>query len=187
VNHIPNIHELERRHGVTWGQLASLEPRLDELLWQARAGGARCRCREEAGRVFAASRNALAELVGFRGRHRGHPVLGSVPAYEVAYWRLYAAAAALLPKPPGDPPNTAGVAAAPRTTADRKGGMPMNELSLPEVPSEAGRANERRGNPSASPATPEARCQAGASPRNPVLPDAGNEGAFETFIGGEGI
>jgi hypothetical protein len=44
----------------------------------------------------------VAELVGFRGRHH-HPVLGSVGAHEVAYWRLREAVAGLLPRP------TAGV------------------------------------------------------------------------------
>ena len=30
-----------------------------------------------------------AELVGFRSRHSRHPVLGSVGAYDVAYWKLF--------------------------------------------------------------------------------------------------
>jgi hypothetical protein len=101
MNHIPNIHELERTHGVTWGQLAGLEPRLQELLWKAREDGACCRCREEAERVFAPVRNALGELVGFMSGQNGHPVLGSIGAYEVAYWRLYDAVASLLPQPAG--------------------------------------------------------------------------------------
>jgi hypothetical protein len=41
----------------------------------------------------------VAELVGFRGRHSRHPVLGSVGAYEVVYWRLHEAVAGLLPRP----------------------------------------------------------------------------------------
>jgi hypothetical protein len=96
VNHIPKVDDLERAHGVTWGELAGLEPRLNELLWQARAAGAGCRCCEDAHRVFALFRGALAELVGFSGRHRAHAVLGSVGAYEVAYWRLHHAVSALL-------------------------------------------------------------------------------------------
>jgi hypothetical protein len=111
VNHILRSHELERAHGVTWGQLTELEPRLNELLWKAQEDGARCRCREEAARVFGPFRNAVAELVGFQGRHRDHPVLGSVGAYEVAYWRLYDAVAGLLPRPPADVPQTREVAA----------------------------------------------------------------------------
>jgi hypothetical protein len=97
MNHIPKVHELEQTHGVTWTQLAGLEPRLDELLWKARADGARCRCRAEAERVFAPLRNTLGELVGFLAGQGRHPVLGSVGAYEVAYWRLYDAVAGLLP------------------------------------------------------------------------------------------
>jgi hypothetical protein len=62
--------------------------------------------------VFAPFRNAVADLVGYLGRHRDHPVLGSVGAYEVAYQRLYDAVAGLLPKPSVDVPYT-GEAAAP--------------------------------------------------------------------------
>jgi hypothetical protein len=96
VNHIPNVQELERAHGVTWGELAGLEPRLNELLWQARAAGAGCRGWEDVPRLFAPLRGALGELVGLRcGRHRA---LGSVGAYEVAYWRLHDAVCGLLPR-----------------------------------------------------------------------------------------
>jgi len=95
----PRVHELERAHGVTWQELTRQEPRLDELLWQARADGARCRDREDVARVFAPLRGALTELIGFRGRHRNCPVLGSVGAYEVAYWRLREAVSGLLPRP----------------------------------------------------------------------------------------
>jgi hypothetical protein len=106
VNHIPKIHELEQAHGVTWGQLAGLEPRLDELLWKARADGASCRCGEDAERAFAPIRNALGELVGFRAGQSSHPVLGSLGAYEVAYWRLYDAVAGMLPSATPDIPFT---------------------------------------------------------------------------------
>ena len=95
----PRVHDLERTHGMTWQELTGLGPRLAELLWQARADGARCRDREDVGRAFAPLRGALAELIGFRGRHRNCPVLGSVGAYEVAYWRLREAVSVLLPRP----------------------------------------------------------------------------------------
>jgi hypothetical protein len=48
--------------------------------------------------VFAPFRDAVAELVGFRCGRSTHPVLGSVGAYEVAYWRLREAVAGLLPR-----------------------------------------------------------------------------------------
>jgi anti-anti-sigma factor len=48
-------------------------------------------------REFAPLRNALTELVGFSSRHSRHPLLGSVGAYEVAYWRLHDAVSGLLP------------------------------------------------------------------------------------------
>jgi hypothetical protein len=117
MNPIPKVHDLERAHGVTWGELAGLEPRLNELLWQARAAGGGCRCWEEVARVFAPFRGAVGELVGLLGRHSRHPVLGSVGAYEVAYWRLHDAVSGLLPRPAAL--NTAERAAEPRTQRRR--------------------------------------------------------------------
>jgi hypothetical protein len=101
VNHIPKVQELERAHGMTWGQLAGLEPQLEKLLWQARAEGARCRGWQDVERVFAPFAGTLAELIGFRRRHNGHPLLGSVGAYDIAYWRLREAVCGLLPRPVG--------------------------------------------------------------------------------------
>jgi hypothetical protein len=99
MNHIPKIHDLERTHGVMWGELAGLEPSLNELLWQARTAGAGCRCWENVERTFAPFRDAAANLVGFRSMHSRHPVLGSLGAHEVVYWRLYDAVSGLLPRP----------------------------------------------------------------------------------------
>ena len=101
--HNPSVQDLERSHAVTWGELAGLEPQLADLLWRARAAGAGCGGWEDVERVFAPFRDAVAELVGFRGRHRRHPVLGSVGAYEVAYWRLREAVSGLLPRPAAVP------------------------------------------------------------------------------------
>jgi hypothetical protein len=119
MNNIPKVHDLERTHGVTWGELAGLEPRLNELLWQARAAGGDCHCREDVARAFEPFRGAVAELVGFLGRNSGHPVLGSVGAYEVAYWRLHDAVCGLLRRPAADP-NNAEEKAAPSRTARRR-------------------------------------------------------------------
>jgi hypothetical protein len=109
----PRVHELECLHGITWGELVELEPRLDQLLRQARMAGAACRERSEAAQVFAPFRNVLPELVGCSGTHRRHPVLGSLGAYEVAYWKLYDAIAGLLPRPDqGDRAKTVSARAA---------------------------------------------------------------------------
>jgi hypothetical protein len=99
VHHTPKVQDLERAHGVTWGQLADLEPQLAELLWQARAAGTGCRGWDDVSRLFAPFRNRLAELIGFMSRNSRHPILASVGAYEVAYWRLHEAIAGLLPRP----------------------------------------------------------------------------------------
>jgi anti-anti-sigma factor len=93
----PSACDVERTHGVTWGRLVELEPRLDFLLWRARLAGGGCRAFTDVDRVFGPLRNELAELIGFAGTHHRHPVLGGVGAYEVAYWKLYDAVAGLLP------------------------------------------------------------------------------------------
>jgi hypothetical protein len=38
-------------------------------------------------------KNDIAGLVGFIGKHRNHPVLGTVAAYDVTYWKLHNAVA----------------------------------------------------------------------------------------------
>jgi hypothetical protein len=93
----PNVYELERRHGVRWCELADLEPRVQHLLWRARAAGARCRSWSDVERCFSPLQNELAGLLGFSGCQSRHPVLGSLGAYTVAYWKLYEAVAGLLP------------------------------------------------------------------------------------------
>ena len=93
----PNFRDLERLSGITWRDLAELEPKLGELLWGARQACVTCRRWSDVDRAFAPIRNTLAELVGFAGKNRRHPVLGGPEAYEVAYWKLYDAVAGLLP------------------------------------------------------------------------------------------
>jgi hypothetical protein len=95
----PRTQELERLHGVTWSELVALEPELGPLLWEARQAGAACRDWSGSCRVFAPFRNLLSRLVGFASLHRHHQVLGSLGAYEVAYWKLYHAIVGLLPPP----------------------------------------------------------------------------------------
>jgi hypothetical protein len=88
---------MELLSGIAWGDLTALEPRLGELLWAARHASVSCVRRSDVDRAFAPVRNFLAELVGFAGRHRGHPILGSAGAYQVAYWKLYDAVGGMLP------------------------------------------------------------------------------------------
>jgi anti-anti-sigma factor len=97
MSHIPDIRELERTHSVTFGRLVELEPRLELLLLQARQAGAACRSQVDVDRALAPLRNQLTALVGFSGQHSRHRILGSVGAYEVAYWNLYRALIDLLP------------------------------------------------------------------------------------------
>jgi hypothetical protein len=91
------FRDLERIHGISWRDLAELEPKLEDLLWEARQAGVRCRRWPDVDRVFEPLRNALVKLVGFAGENHRHPVLGSARAYQVVYWKLYDAVAGLLP------------------------------------------------------------------------------------------
>jgi len=95
----PNVRDMEHLWDITWGELTALKPRLEELLWAARAASATCRRWSDVNRVFAPIRNTLTGLVGFARRHHRCRVLGSVGAYEVAYWKLYDAVAGLLSVP----------------------------------------------------------------------------------------
>jgi hypothetical protein len=87
------VHDIERCHGVTWGELVELEPGLAHLWWQARQAGSACRNWADARWIFALVRRDLATLVGLTSKHHRHPVLGTVGAFDVAYWRLFDAVA----------------------------------------------------------------------------------------------
>jgi anti-anti-sigma factor len=93
----PDVRDVECARGVAWHRLVELEPQLGDLLWRARAAGVTCRTVPDVERAFGPLRNELAGLIGFAGKHHRHPVLGSVGAYEVAYWKLYDAVAGLVP------------------------------------------------------------------------------------------
>jgi hypothetical protein len=95
----PSVDDVQRVFGVTWAQIVELEPRVETLLPRARRASVACRTLGDVDRVFGPLRNELAGLIGFAGEHRRHPLLGSDGAFEVAYWTLYNAAAALLPGP----------------------------------------------------------------------------------------
>jgi hypothetical protein len=65
--------------------------------------------------------------------------------------------------------------------------MQMNGSAYSEVLRETDQVKEHRGNPGVDTAPQEVCFNEEAPPRNPVRPCAPDEGAFETFIGGEGI
>jgi anti-anti-sigma factor len=103
---LPNVYDLERTHGVTWFQLAELEPQVERLLWRARLAGAKWRPFMDVERIFGPVREELAGLIGFSGKHHRHPVLGSAGAYAVAYGKLYEAVAGLPPGADGGASNS---------------------------------------------------------------------------------
>src|SRR6516165_11333450 len=98
MSHIPNLQELERRHSVNFWRLVELEPRLELLMLQARQAGRACRSEADVAREFSPLRNRLGTLVGFSSQHNLHRILGSVGAYEVAYWTLYGVLMNYLPQ-----------------------------------------------------------------------------------------
>jgi anti-anti-sigma factor len=95
----PKVCDVQRTFGITWADLVEREPQLESLVWRARQTGAACRTSTDVERVFGPVRSELGELIGFAGKHQGHALLGSVGAYQVAYWKLYDAVAGLLPAP----------------------------------------------------------------------------------------
>jgi hypothetical protein len=65
--------------------------------------------------------------------------------------------------------------------------MPMNAPERSEILPERNHVQEHRGSPSAQPTLHELCSDEPAPPRGPVGPDAPDEGAVETFVGGAGI
>jgi hypothetical protein len=127
MNPYPNFRDMERLSGITWQDLVELEPRLGELLWKARQAGASCLSWSDVDRVFSPIENSIFELVGFAGVNRRHPVLGSIVACEVAYWKLYDAVAGLLPR------RARGEAQAP----EEQNGKPVGETDRTEAAAKA--------------------------------------------------
>lgn len=78
----------EKMYNLKWSQLAELEPELERMLEQAECAGEGCRKLEQVDRRFNQFKNPIHKLVGFCGKHAGHPVLGTRGAYDVVYWRL---------------------------------------------------------------------------------------------------
>ena len=115
----PNFRDLERIYGITWHDLVDLEPKLARLLWESRQASVICRRWSDLERVFAPIRNSLADLVGYGRRRRWHAVLAGREAYEVAYWKLHGAVAALLPHSAGMADATEEVRARPVSPSRR--------------------------------------------------------------------
>jgi hypothetical protein len=82
------VKEYEEMWGVTWDELVALEPELNRLLAEAQGAGYGCRTLGQVNRRFTPFKNDIARLVGFCGKYRGHPVLGTHKAYDVVYWKL---------------------------------------------------------------------------------------------------
>ena len=92
-----NYRLLEKLFGVTWRDLAAMEPALEELLHTARQTSVICRRWADVDRSFLPIGNALAGLVGLAGKNQRHPILGSAKAYEIAYWKLFDEVVEALP------------------------------------------------------------------------------------------
>jgi hypothetical protein len=90
---VRNVKDMERIHGVRWDELVAAEPELERLLKVARMVGDCCRNWRDVERGWGQFKNDIAGLVGYFGKHRGHPLLGTVAAYDVTYWKLHNAVA----------------------------------------------------------------------------------------------
>jgi hypothetical protein len=92
-----NFRYLEKLFGVTWRDLAAMEPALKELLGTARQTSVICRRWADVDRFFVPIGNALSGIVGLAGKNQRHPILGSARSYEVAYWKLFDEVVGALP------------------------------------------------------------------------------------------
>ncbi len=87
------VKDIERMHKITWDRLTELEPQLHDLLNEARSVRACCRKWRDVEKSWTPFKSPIHRLVGLFGKHRGHPVLGTVAAYDVVYWKLHNAVA----------------------------------------------------------------------------------------------
>src|SRR5262245_20110307 len=88
MNDYESYKEYEKQYGLTWRELTAAEPELSRLLKQAEQAGNGCRPIDQINRRFTPFRSRIASLVGFCGKHAGHPLLGTQAAFDVTYWRL---------------------------------------------------------------------------------------------------
>ena len=88
-----SVREMEKIHNIKWEQLAAEEPELDRLLSIAQMVGNACRSWHDVERGFNQFKNDILRTVGFQSKHNNHPVLGTVGAYNVVYWKLHNAVA----------------------------------------------------------------------------------------------
>ena len=88
-----SVKDMERIHGILWSELVVLEPELESLLSFARKVGSGCRNWHDVEKGWGPFKNDIAGLVGFFGKNRCHPILGTVGAYDVVYWKLHNAVA----------------------------------------------------------------------------------------------
>ncbi len=83
-----SVKDYEKLWGISWDELVALEPELDRLLADAQCAGEGCRTIDQVNRRFSPFKNRIICLIGFCGKHRGHPILGTHKAYDVVYWKL---------------------------------------------------------------------------------------------------
>lgn len=88
-----SVKDMEKMHGIKWCDLVVLEPELEPLLKIALMVGNGCRNWRDVEKGWGQFKSDIANLVGFFGKNRTHPVLGTVGAYDVVYWKLHNAVA----------------------------------------------------------------------------------------------
>jgi hypothetical protein len=85
------LKAIEKMHKLTWEQLVELEPRLDDLLFQAELTRPEPDEAEDFNYEGAWGRfkQPIANLVGYFRRDNCDPQLKTNAAYDVAYWKLW--------------------------------------------------------------------------------------------------
>lgn len=84
-----DLKDIERMHDLNWENLADLEPRLNGLLVDAVTSRPRRKRGFNYELAWARFKQPIANLVGFHRRDECDPLLKTVAAYDVVYWKIY--------------------------------------------------------------------------------------------------
>jgi hypothetical protein len=84
-----DLKDMETMHKLTWERLVEMEPRLEALLFDAKASRPRRKRGFNYELAWCEFKLPVAKLVGWHRRDDCDPLLKSQAAYDVAYWKLY--------------------------------------------------------------------------------------------------
>lgn len=84
-----SVKDMERIHGLRWGQLAEQEPELERLLKSARMVGDGCRTWSDVHKGFSQFKNDVDRLTRSIVSRSPGPKLNGTAVWDVIYWKLH--------------------------------------------------------------------------------------------------